>query len=127
MSKTSFPLVLYLSLHNFSIEIASRETEVAILAATVAVHRRFFHVTVSLMAVSGLLYDPHRLAVCANVLLHISNLLELLRCFQTWTFERMLDLWLLIFPSEQVLLHSSLSVHFCQMPEDPRKECLKKQ
>uniref|UniRef100_A0A915DZE6 Uncharacterized protein n=1 Tax=Ditylenchus dipsaci TaxID=166011 RepID=A0A915DZE6_9BILA len=77
------------------------------------------------MAVSGLLYDPLRLAVCAHVLLHISYF-ELLRCFQMWTFATVLDMWLLIFPSEQVFLHSSLSVHFCQIPEDPRKECSKK-
>uniref|UniRef100_A0A915DW75 dolichol kinase n=1 Tax=Ditylenchus dipsaci TaxID=166011 RepID=A0A915DW75_9BILA len=55
---------------------------------TTTIHRKFFHLTVSLVAVSGLLYDPLLLAVCAHVLLQIFILLELLRCLRIWPLQR---------------------------------------
>lgn len=41
-------------------------------------HRKFFHLTASLVAISGLLYDPSFLALSAHLVLQLFIILEVI-------------------------------------------------
>ncbi|KAI1724600.1 dolichol kinase [Ditylenchus destructor] len=61
------------------------------------IHRKFFHLTISFVAVSGLLYDPQLLALSSHIVLQIFIIIELLRALRVKPWAKVLDNWLLVF------------------------------
>jgi len=84
------------------------------------IHRKFFHLTASLVAVSGLLYDPSFLALSAHLVLQLFIVLEVfpphitaltehspihfiqyLRSHNIWPWAGAMNEWMLIFLDAQ--------------------------
>ncbi|KAH7726982.1 Protein Y56A3A.36 [Aphelenchoides avenae] len=64
-------------------------------------HRKFFHLTVTLIAVTGLDYDPRFLLLSAHLMLIVFILIELLRALDVPPWSTHLNQWLLVFLDEQ--------------------------
>ncbi|KAL3092408.1 hypothetical protein niasHS_007617 [Heterodera schachtii] len=59
-------------------------------------HRKFFHLTASLVTATGLFYDPSLLALCVHLVLQIFIIIEVLRSQRVQPFCH-LDHWLFVF------------------------------
>ncbi|KAK0420503.1 hypothetical protein QR680_014726 [Steinernema hermaphroditum] len=65
------------------------------------VHRKFFHLTISLIAVSGLRHDPDFVLLSALLMACIFVILEVLRSAKVPPWHEKLDDWLLVFLDAQ--------------------------